>query len=263
MAATRKPRSGVVALPGRRPAALLSLVRFLPSGRSLLIGFALVALAAGGYLGARQTSVFAVQEVKVSGTRPLVGRRVEEALAPLQGKSLLSVDAAAIDRRLAALPDVKLVSYDRAFPHTARIVVWAERPVAVLRHGSGAWLVSERGRILQRLGDHPISKLPRIWVAGSSVPSDGALLSDDEALKPALTLGRALSIDRRFFGQLSEARELDGNLVLVLRTGTEVRLGGSDELALKIAVAQRILGLVEPGAEYVDVSGRERPVLLE
>ena len=67
MAATRKTRSGVVALPGRRPAALLSLVRFLPSGRSLLIGFALVALAAGGYLGARQTSVFAVQEVKVSG----------------------------------------------------------------------------------------------------------------------------------------------------------------------------------------------------
>jgi len=102
-----------------------------------------------------------------------------------------------------------------------------------------------------------------MWVAGSSVPSDGGLLSDDEALQPALTLGRALSIDRRFFGQLSEARELDGNLVLVLRTGTEVRLGGSDELALKIAVAQRILGLVEPGAQYVDVSVPERPVLLK
>jgi cell division protein FtsQ len=263
VAATRKPRSGVVALPGRRPAALHSLARFLPSGRSLLLGFGLIALCAGGYLAARQTSVFAVRDIEVSGTRPLVGRRVEEALAPLRGKSLLSMDAAAIDRRLATLPDVKLISYDRAFPHTARIVVWAERPVAVLRHGPGAWLVSERGRILQRLGDHPVSKLPRIWVAEASIPSEGALLSDDEALTPALTLGRALTIDRRFFAGLREARELDGNLVLVLRTGTEVRLGGRDELALKIAVAQRILGLVEAGAQYVDVSVPERPVLLE
>lgn len=250
-------------LPGRRPAVPLPLARFLPSGRSLLAGFGLLALAAGAYLGARETSVFAVRTVEVSGTRPLVAGRVDEALAPLRGKSLLSVDAAAIEERLEALPDVKLVSYDRAFPHTARIVVWAERPVAVLRRGSGAWLVSERGRILQRLDDRPESTLPRIWVAASSVPADGALLSDDEALRPALALGRVLSIDRSFFGAVSEARELDGNLVLVLRTGTELRLGGADDLALKLAVARRVLGLVEPGVEYVDVSVPERPVVLQ
>jgi cell division protein FtsQ len=262
VADTRKPRSAVVALPGRRPAVSLRLARFLPSGRSLLLGFGLVALAVGSYVGARETSAFAVQDVEVTGPRPLVVRRVEQALASLEGKSLLSVNAAAIDGRLEALPDVKLVSYDRAFPHTARIVVWAERPVAVLRRGSGAWLISERGRILQRLGDARPSRLPRIWVAESSVPGDGALLSDDEALQPALTLGRVLSTDRSFFGGVSEARELDGDLVLVLRSGTEVRLGGGDDIALKVAVAGRILGLVEPGAEYVDVSVPERPVVL-
>jgi hypothetical protein len=262
VAETRTPRSAVVALPGRRPAALAPLARLLPSGRSLLLGFGLVALAVGAYVGARQTSVFAVQAVEVSGTRPLVARRVNEALAPLRGKSLLAVDAATIDRRLEALPDVKLVSYDRAFPHTARIVVWAERPVAVLRRGSDAWLVSERGRILQRLGDHPSSRLPRIWVAGSPVPGDGDLLSDEEALQPALTLGRVLAIDRRFFGEVSQARELDGNLVLVLRPGTEIRLGAAEDLPLKLAVARRVLGLVEPAVQYVDVSVPERPVVL-
>jgi len=262
VADTRKPRAAVVALPGRRPAVSLRLARFLPSGRSLLIGFGLLALTLGSYVGARETSAFAVQEVEVSGTRPLVARRVEEALAPLEGKSLLSIDAASIAGRLEALPDVKLVSYDRAFPHTVRIVVWGERPAAVLRRGSGAWLVSERGRILQRLVDAPASRLPRIWVAESSVPGDGAVLSDDEALQPALALGRVLSIDRHFFAGVSQARELDGNLVLVLRSGTEVRLGGAADLALKVAVARRILGLVEPGAQYVDVSVPERPVVL-
>jgi cell division protein FtsQ len=262
MAVTRKsrPRSGVAVLPRARP---LALGRLLPSGRSLLVGFALVAVAAGGYLGARETSLFAVQRVEVSGSRPLVLRRVERALAPLEGKSLLSVDPGTIARRLEALPDVKLVSYDRAFPHTARIVVWSEHPVAVLRRGSGAWLVSERGRILRRLGDRPASKLPRIWVASSSVPAEGALLSDEEALQPALLLGQALSLDRALFGELGQARDVEGDLVLVLRSGAELRLGEASDLPLQLAVARRILLLVGRDVQYVDVSVPERPVVLE
>jgi cell division septal protein FtsQ len=236
-------------------------VRFLPSGRSLLIGFGLIALAISGYLGARQTSMFAVQKVEVTGARPLVLQRVDAALAPLSGKSLLAINAAAIDRHLERLPDVKLMAYDRAFPHTARIVVSAERPVAVLRRGTETWLVSERGRILRRLADHPRSTLPRIWVAGISVPNEGAILSDEEALSPALALGRALSADHRFFGRVAQARFLDGSLVLLLRGGTEVRLGAGDDLALQLAVARRILSVVDPGPRYVDVSVPERPVV--
>lgn len=239
----------------------ISLVRFLPSGRSLLIGFGLIALAVGGYLGARQTSLFAVQRVEVTGARPLVVQRVDEELAPLAGKSLLALDAAAIDRNLEGLPDVKLIAYDRAFPHTVRIVVSAERPVAVLRRGSESWLVSERGRLLRRLGDNPRSSLPRIWVAGSSIPGDGALLSDDEALRPALALGRVLSADTRLFGQVREARAVDEELVLVLRAGTELRLGTGDDLPLQLAVVRRVLKVVPPGAPYIDVSVPERPVV--
>lgn len=265
MAASRKPtsRSAVLSLPSRRPTALGAIVRFLPTGRSLLVGFGLVALAGGGYLAARETSLFAVQRIEVSGSRPLVVRRVNAALAPLDGKSLLSVDAAAIDRRLRALPDVKLVSYDRAFPHTARIVVWAERPVAVLRRGSNAWLISERGRVLQQLADPTASRLPRIWVAESAVPADGALLSDEEALQPSLALGQLLGADRRFFTEIREARELEGSLTFVLRSGTEIRLGPVEDLPLQIAVARRILTLVGADAQYVDVSVPERPVVLQ
>jgi cell division protein FtsQ len=255
-----RPRAAALAFPSRRLAVPVPLTRFLPSGRSLLVGFGLIALALGSYLIARETSLFAVQRVEVTGAPPYVIRRVDGALAPLSGTSLLTMDTTAIDRRLEGLPYVKVIAYDRAFPHTARIVVSAERPAAVLRRGTDAWLVSEKGRILRRLTDPASTALPRIWVANISVPGDGGVLSDEEALGAALTLGRLLSADRRFLGRVRQASDVNGSLVLVLRTGTEVRLGTADDLPLQIAVAKRIVELVGPTARYVDVSVPERAV---
>jgi hypothetical protein len=261
--AARKPRSrpAVLALPRRRVFVPIRITRFLPSGRSLLVGFGLLGLAVGGYLVARQTSMFAVRQMDVTGARPSVVRRVDKALAPLAGQSLLSVDAAAIDRHLQRLPDVSLISYDRAFPHTARIVVSAESPVAVLRRGSDAWLVTERGRVLRRLDDPAELLLPRIWVAGVAVPGAGALLTDEAALGPALALGQVLTDDRSVFDQVSLARDEDGELALVLRGGTEVRLGAGEDIPLQLVVARRVLDLVEGQARYVDVSVPERAVV--
>jgi len=174
---------------------------------------------------------------------------------------LAQVDAAAIDRRLSALRDVNLVSYDRAFPHTAKIVISAERPVAVLREGAQSWVVTERGRVLEKLDDPTTSELPRVWVAGASVPSAGDLLTADEARLPTLVLGGVLSANRALFEQLREARETEDGVLLVLRSGTEIRLGDADELGLQLAVAQRVLEAAGSDAAYVDVSVPERAVV--
>ena len=250
----------MLALPSRPTTLGLPVARLIPSGRALLIGFAAIAAVLGGYLAARGTSMFAVQQIEVSGARPSVVRRVDAALTPIEGTSLVSLDAAEIDRRLSPLRDVSLVSYDRAFPHTARIVVSAERPAAVLRKGSRAWVVTEKGRMLEQLSDATSSRLPRIWLADAPVPDAGELLSADDALRPALVLGGVLSADRSLFTEVREAREIDGDLVLVLRSGTEIHLGAADDLALQLAVAQRVLNEVGPGAQYVDVSVPERAV---
>ena len=251
----------MLTLPGRPPALERPLARLLPSGRSLLIGFAAVAAVLGAYLAARETSLFAVQEIEVTGARPAVVQRVDAALGPLDGTSLLSLDAAAIDRRLSPLRDVSLVSYDRAFPHTARIVVSAERPVAVLRKGSQAWIVTERGRVLEQLNDPATSTLPRLWLADVPIPAAGEIVSAEEARRPALALGGVLSADRALFDQVGEARDTEGELTLVLRSGTEIRLGRADELPLQLAVATHVLNEVGPGAAYVDVSVPERAVV--
>jgi cell division septal protein FtsQ len=233
----------------------------LPSGRSLLVAFAAVAAVVGMYFAARETSMFAVQRIEVTGARPSVIERVDAALAPLDGTSLLSLDTADIDARLSPLRDVSLVSYDRAFPHTARIVVSAERPVAVLRRGSQAWIVTERGRVLEPIADPHESDLPRIWDAEAPVPSAGELLTSDEALRPARLLGGVLSADPEFLDRVREARFVEGDLSLVLGTGTEIRLGAADELPLQLAVAERVLAATGPGMQYVDVSVPERAVV--
>jgi hypothetical protein len=52
---------------------------------------------------------------------------------------------------------------------------------------------------------------------------------------------------------------VDGVLTLVLASGTELRLGDSGDLRLKLSIAKRLLPLAA-GARYVDVSVPERPV---
>ena len=258
MPASRKPasRAAVLALPNR-PAVALP----LPSGRTLLVAFAAVAAIVGAYFAARETSMFAVQRIEVTGARPAVIQRVDAALAPLDGSSLLALNTAEIDRRLSPLRDVSLVSYDRAFPHTAKIVVSAERPVAVLRRGTQAWIVTERGRVLQPITDPRESDLPRIWDANAAVPGPGEVLTTDEALRAARLLGGVLSADRALFERVREARSVGRDLTLVLGTGTEIRLGPADDLGLQLAVAERVLQATGPGVQYVDVSVPERAVV--
>jgi cell division protein FtsQ len=259
-------------MPARRPAARAAAIdalpvlprfsRLLPSGRSLLVGFALVALALAAYVGARETSVFAVEHVEVDGAPARTAVRIESALATrLQGESLLAVDAAGVDRALRGLPDVQALGFDRSYPRTLRVTVAAERPVVVLRRGADAWLISERGRVLRALPGARPARLPRIWVAHLSAPRDGTLLDVAEALRPALALGAVLTADPAFIGRVREARMREGEIDLVLRSGTELRLGPPEDLALKIAAVRAVLKATpEPGAGYIDVSVPVRPV---
>jgi hypothetical protein len=71
-----------------------------------------------------------------------------------------------------------------------------------------------------------------------------------------------VAADPTFAARIREARARGGGEVdLVLRSGTEIRLGSPHDLPLKLAVAREILAtLVAPGEGYVDVSVPERPV---
>lgn len=232
------------------------LAGWLPSFRSLAVGLALLTAGVGAYVAARETSLFAVERIEVEGASPQLADRVRRTLAPLVGSSLVSFDARDADRLLAAIPDIARADYDRDFPHTLRVAVRAERPVALLRQGSEAWLAAASGRALRRLDARPYPSLPRIWIARTV-----DLVPGERLTGPAAVALRAVApLDRlRFPGRVRTVRASDGELTLVLASGLEVRLGDGGDLALKLAVAKRIIPRAG-NARYVDVSVPERAV---
>ena len=250
----------VVPFPQRRRLGapdLARLAKLVPTGRAILFAAALVGAAAVLYLVARETPIFAVRSIEISGVRGAAAAHVRAALQPLEGKSLLALHAADVEDRLSAVPEVQRVTYDRAFPNTLRIVVVPERSVAVVRQGASAWLVSARGRVLRALPRGSHGALPRIWLPRSVDVAVGASLARDEGGSAAAALAAARRVG--FRGHVRDVSSLDGSLAFRLRSGLELRLGGEEDLALKLAVAARILPLVR-GTKYLDVSLPARPV---
>jgi cell division protein FtsQ len=230
--------------------------RFLPSGRSILVGLALIALAGGAYAAARQTSMFAVGRIEVSGGTPELRAQVRHELAAIRGTSLLALDGAALESRVESLPAIVAASYDRAFPHTLRLTVVPEVPVAVLHRGSETWLLSARGRVVKRIKPRTRPFLPRIWVARATEVETGAFVEPDGAGRAA----RALALGSRFPARIATAAIAHGELVLKLRSGIELRLGEPTDVRLKLAIARRALRDLPAGSVYLDVSVPGRPV---
>jgi len=241
-------------LPEVHPRAWLAHVA--PTRRSLAIGFGVLAVALGGYLIARESSLFAIERIAVKGGSPQIAGQVRHALASAAGRPLVGLDGPALLRTVDALPTVVSASYDRAFPHTLRITVVAERPAAVLRRGPDSWLVSMRGRVMARLPAAALPRLPRIWISTHTPVRTGSELT----AAGAATAAHAVGLAGAFAARVASASYTGGELVLHLRSGPEVLLGDGGDIKLKVAVAGRVLAVLASGSTFVDVSNPGRPV---
>jgi hypothetical protein len=182
---------------------------------------------------------------------------VEAALRPLEGESLLKVKTDDVSRLATALPDVASVSDDRAFPSTLRVRVEPEQPLAVVRRGSDSWLVSRRARVMQQVPKGSFDGLPRVWVPQSvsvtlgETLGAGAGAAEVKALAPIRTAALGVPV-------LTVRIDHD-QVEYVLRGGLELRVGSTENLPLKLAVARAILRRTAL-AGYLDVSVPARPV---
>jgi len=260
VAARRRTTARAAALEVGR--SLPDVARLMPSGRSILVGLALLIGGVLAYFGALETSVFAVRTIDVRGGTPIVRAEVAAALSVEKGRSLLRVDATGVDRAVADIPDVKSITYDRDFPHTLRVLVRPEQPVLVLRRvpGTEAYLIAASGKVLRALPHPRLSSLPRVWVTHAVDVTVGAELaptiaSAAHALAPLQGAPLPTGVSTIRTGQ---------ELTLVLGSGFEVRLGDPGDVRLKLAIARRLLRATDAatgGVGYLDVSVPERPVL--
>jgi cell division protein FtsQ len=249
--------SVVVPFPRGEAGDRLDLVRFVPSGRSIALGFAIVAAVLAAYWGARATSVFAVADVDVQGAPPAVEQEVRQVAGQALGTSLLAVDARAIEDAVRSLPSVAGVSVDRAFPHTLVVRVAPQRPVAVARRADAAWLVTGAGKVVREIATGTERGYPRLWLGKSVTMRIGGTVPDAHIpATRALAAAQDVRLPRRVKGVRPEA----GGLTLVFHHGPEIRLGSATDLRLKLTVAARVLPLLDEGTVYLDVSVPDMPV---
>ena len=254
----------------RQPALALARPRGLPAlgeprRRAVALGACIVALLGLLYLGARETPVFALRTVEVEGAPANVRQAVLQSLEEIRGTSLVALDGDAVVGRLEALPSVQSVTYDRAFPHTLRLVVAPEQPVAVVNQASNLWIVSVRGRVIGQTSAAEAPDLPRIRYLPDAPLAAGQFVSDEGTKTVLAALAEA---PRRMPLPIHSARLEDGEVTLVLAGAGETRplllLGEPVDVGTKLRVAARVLrklGYEERDAlAYLDVTLPDRPV---
>jgi hypothetical protein len=255
----RTPRAASVVVPFPRGAAgdRLNVVRFVPSGRSLLVGAIVGVAGVAAYWLAVSTSLFAVQRVEVDGAPPAVERQVRAVASYTLGHSLVSLDAGEIATRVRALPTVAGVSVDRAFPHALVIRVAPERAAAVARRRDRAWLVTGSGKVLRSVDVRFDPTLPRVWLPKTvPVAVDVRLPTAYAQATRALAAAQEVGLGSAVKGARFDA----GELKVALRSGVELRLGAPLDLALKLAIGRRVVRSAGPDVAYVDLSVPSRPV---
>jgi cell division protein FtsQ len=234
---------------------------FVPSRRTVAIAAAVLAALGLAYLAARTTPLFAIETVEVRGAPPRVATDVESAVARFLGTSLVALDGDELIRRVEGLPAVVSAHYDRAFPHTLKIFVVPEQPVALVTYGDGRWVVSRRGRVMRRADEGETRAYPRIKFDLARAPIPGAVLEHAALVEP---LGALAAVPENFPVRIRTARLAEGELTLVLATGSELQLGQPADLDLKLAAATRVLSALSADERaaltYLDVSLPERPV---
>jgi cell division protein FtsQ len=249
--------SVVVPFPRGAAGARLDLVRFVPSGRSLLVTYGLLVAVGVAYWVAYATPVFAIDKVQIEGAPPALDRDVTRATRDLVGRSLVSIDPDEVEGSLRSLPAVAGVSVDRAFPRTLVIRIAPERPVAVIRRGTSAWLATGAGKVIREIAVGTERGVPRLWIrrgatirVGGQIPA--GLIPATRALAAAHTAGVA--------GRVKGVRTTGDELSLVLRHGTEIRLGRAADVGMKLVIARKVLALAGGSTSYIDVSVPQRPV---
>jgi cell division protein FtsQ len=231
------------------------------------------ALAAGvvelGYAWLKGSSVFTLRSVAVRGGNASERLAVRDAVArAAAGDSLLSLSAGRIARQIEAVPTIHAASVDRDFPHTLRIRIVPEQPVAIAK-GTKRWreyrsVVAASGRVLRVLpATAPLPKLPSIWV--DEHPATGG------QFRSALNLGMLAALAARprgFHGRVANVQSnAENGIVMQLSGGLKIRLGPPLDLRSKLRSAAWVLRRYRTKADrgalvYADVSAPNNPAVM-
>jgi cell division protein FtsQ len=209
--------------------------------------FLVLALAGGGAYVVYRTPVFGVTQLEVAvDTGDLPGEvsdAVKTAADVPQGTPLMTVDLAALRRRVLGVPQIATAAVSRHWPNSVIITVGLRTPVAATMANGSLYLLDESGYPYLKVAQSQVpSGLFTIALAtpGRSDPSTLAALAVIGSIKPPI---------RAAVSSVSARSAYD--VELQLRDGRSVIWGSPDDGAKKMQILPAVL--TRPGKVF-DVS---------
>ncbi len=222
--------------------------------RLVAVGAVAVIVLAVYLVFLRNSSLFAVDEVEVSGLTANRERVTATLVRAAEDMTTLHVREDDLRKAVAGFPTVATVRTDTDFPHGLKIEVTERLPVAVAQIDGEQTPVSADAYVLSGIDFDP-KELPSL---DTDPVADGRLGAEGTA--QAAILGAA---PEELRPRLKEATwDLDrGGVVVDLDGAPELRFGEGDQASAKWQAIVTVLAdpdLGSPG--YVDVSVPTRPV---
>ena len=198
--------------------------------------------------------LFSVRSLQVEGLSLTDQGAAEEALQPLEGKSMTRISSEEVESLLTQFPAVASVDTSASGSGTLRVEVQERIPVAAVEDGDGWQLVDREGTQLEQVTGSKQIRVPVI-AGGTDV-----LGSEDwDTVSSVLA-----SLPSSLLEQVQTARAESGGVVMLeLQDGVTVRWGDDTDSALKAEVLAELVDASEAtgAVEVYDVSAPRHPVL--
>jgi cell division protein FtsQ len=223
---------------------------------------AVVVVVLMGVLALLGSSLFAVEEVTVTGAVYTDQEALDAVIEDLTGTAVLLVDSAAVEAQLEAIPWVEDARVTASFPNSASIEIRERTPVAATMGADGlARVIDVDGRVLALVDGQPVAL---VWIDGPDTLDVGPGQFASIGYSSAASLVTKLTPDIRGRVESLLVTPDGADLVLVLtsdRGPIEVRFGsaiGENSQIEKLVRLQRTLDDIgDKPVTVIDVSTSE------
>lgn len=215
-----------------------------------------------GVLAVLGSSLFAVEDVSVTGAVYTDRAALDAVIDDLTGTAVLLVDTAAVEAQLEAIPWVEDARVTASFPNSVSIDIRERTPVAAMMGADGlARVIDVDGRVLALVDGQPVAL---VWIDGPDTLDIGPGQFASIGYSSAASLVTKLTPDIRARVESMLVTPDGADLVLVLtsdRGPIEVRFGsaiGENSQIEKLVRLQRTLDDIgDKPVTVIDVSTSE------
>lgn len=203
----------------------------------------LVILAVVAWWSLYQSKWFIAQEVTITGNSRLSAEQISMVAAVPIGNSLMSINPEVISEQIQALPEIKVATVERGWPHAILITVTERTPIAVAATVSGYNLIDADG-----INAGVVAAPPAGLLVIAAEPDSLAMTSAIQALA-------AIPAEWAITGLSAPTQD---SVVATLGNGVVITLGSGERAADKVEVAQ---ALMEKGYLVINVSAPDAPTI--